>query len=51
MKKEYDVIVFGAGTAGGAMAALSAAEGIDPADLPHEKLTTTLGKHNAIVPE
>lgn len=33
------------------MAALSVAEGIDPAELPHEKLTTVLRKHNAIVPK
>ncbi len=39
------------GQAAGALAALSVAEGIDPAELPHEKLTTVLRKHNAIVPK
>lgn len=39
------------GQAAGAMAALSSANGCDPADLPFEQLKDVLREHNAIVPD
>lgn len=50
MKPPYDVIVIGGGTAG-AMAALSAQSGRDPAALPMADIHALLAQHGAMVPE